>query len=148
VGGSFGPIHYYKNDGGHGFIDWTARSGLERVSQVFAIVAADYDNDGFLDLFICRPFDHYLLYRNNGDGTFKDVTKASGLLDPWHPGELAVSWIPSFADVNNDGRLDLFIAQWAFKLPFVSNVMAKPRMDSVLFIQENGRFVDRTKEYG
>jgi hypothetical protein len=76
------------------------------------------------------------------------VTKESGLLDTWSPDSLAVTWIPSFADVNNDGKLDLFLSQWAFKLPLVKNVMAKPRMDSALFIQENGRFVNRTREYG
>jgi hypothetical protein len=148
TGGSFGPVRYYQNDHGRGFIDRTAESGLGKVSQVFAIVPVDYDGDGRFDLFICRPFSHYVLYRNQGDGSFADVTEASGLLDTWKPDSLAVTWIPSFADVNNDGKLDLFLAQWAFKLPFVKNVMAKPRMDSALFIQENGRFVNRTKEYG
>jgi hypothetical protein len=148
TGGSFGPVHLYKNDQGRRFIDITEQSGLAGVSQVFAIVPADYDNDGFVDLFICRPFDHYVLYRNKGNGTFEDVTRASGLLDTWDPGSLAVTWIPSFTDVNNDGKLDLFLSQWAFKLPLVTNVMARPRMDSALFIQENGKFVNRTKEYG
>jgi hypothetical protein len=148
TGGSYGPVRYYKNDHGRGFIDRTIESGLNKVSQVFAIVAADYDNDGLPDLFICRPFDHYVLYRNVGGGTFVDVTKESGLLDAWSPEQLAVTWIPSFADVNNDGRLDLFLAQWAFKMPFTRGVLGKPRMDSTLFIQENGRFVDRTREYG
>ena len=148
TGGSFGPVHLYKNDGGRRFIDVTEQSGLAGISQIFAIVPVDYDNDGAIDLFICRPFDHYLLLRNRGNGTFEDVTRSSGLLDSWHPGSLAVTWIPAFADVNNDGKLDLFLAQWAFKLPLVANVMARPRMDSALFIQENGRFVNRTREYG
>jgi len=148
TGGSFGPVRFYKNDHGRGFIDKTAESGLTNATQVFAIVAGDYDNDGSPDLFICRPFDHFLLYHNNGKGVFTDVTAASGLLDTWRPDSLAVTWIPTWADVNNDGKLDLFLAQWAFRLPFVTNVMAKPRMDSALFIQENGKFVNRTKEYG
>jgi len=50
--------------------------------------------------------------------------------------------------VNNDGQLDVFVAQWGFKMPFVKNLMARPRMDSRLYINENGHFVDRTKEYG
>ena len=148
TGGSYGPVRYYKNDRGNRFIDLSVESGLSPVTQVLAIVAADYDNDGLVDLFFCRPLDRYYLYRNLGGGKFADVTRESGLLDAWKPGELAVSWFPSFGDVNNDGKLDFMLTQWAFKMPFMKGVMAKPRMDSVLFIQENGKFVDRTREYG
>jgi len=149
TGGSYGPVRFYKNDHGHGFIDKTVGSGLEKVSQILVIVAADYDNDGLPDLLIARPFDHYVLYRNNGNGTFSDVTRESGLLDLWKEGNLAATWIPSFADVNNDGKLDIFLAQWSLGLPFANGgPLARPRMDSALFIQENGRFVNRTKDWG
>lgn len=148
VGDSYGPIHFYRNDGGRRFVDKTAESGLSGVSQAFAIVPVDYDNDGHMDLFIGRPFAHYVLYRNNGNGTFTDVTEASGLLDGWKADGIAVTWFPAFADVNNDGKLDLFLAQWGMKLPFSSGIMSKPRQDSKLYIQENGKFVDRTREYG
>jgi hypothetical protein len=148
AGGTYGPIRFYHNDHGRRFVEVTRQVGLENVGQIFAITPADYDNDGWVDLFIGRPFTHYLLFHNNGDGTFTDVTQQSGLLDPKQAAQIAVTWIPSWADVNNDGKLDLFLAQWAFKMPFLSGVMAKPRMDSVLLINENGRFVDRTREYG
>jgi hypothetical protein len=148
VGGSYEPIQFYHNDGGRRFLEKTAESGLKGVSQVFAIVPVDYDNDGHMDLFIGRPFAHYVLYRNNGDGTFTDVTESCGLLDGWKGDGIAATWVPAFADVNNDGKLDLFLAQWGMKVPFSTGIMAKPREDSKLYIQENGRFVDRTREYG
>jgi FG-GAP-like repeat/ASPIC and UnbV/FG-GAP repeat len=148
VGGSYEPVHFYHNDGGRGFVDRTAESGLAGVSQVFAIVPVDYDNDGHMDLFIGRPFSHYVLYRNNGNGTFTDVTASSGLLDGWNAEKIGATWVPAFADVNNDGKLDLFLAQWAMKIPFSTGIMARGREDSKLYIQENGRFVDRTREYG
>lgn len=148
VGGSYEPVHFYHNDGGRGFVDRTAESGLTGVSQVFAIVPVDYDNDGHMDLFFSRPFAHYALYRNNGDGTFTDVTATLGLLDGRRAGGIASTWIPSFADVDNDGKLDLFLAQLGMKIPFSTGILSEPREDSRLYIQENGRFIDRTREYG
>ena len=147
TGGGFDVVTYYKNDHGSGFIDKTEEVGLWGIKQPFIITAADYDNDGWLDLFIGRPFGNYMLFRNNGDGTFTDITAFSGLLYGRPVGEIAATWVSAWADVNNDGYVDLFLAQWGFKMPFVKGLLAKPRMDSKLFINEKGYFVDRTKEY-
>ncbi len=81
TGGSFEDVRYYRNDGGRKFVDQTAAAGLEGITQPFVITAADYDNDGWMDVFFARPFGNYSLYRNNRDGTFTDVTQAAGLLD-------------------------------------------------------------------
>jgi hypothetical protein len=148
TGGGFEEVKFYKNDSGIRFIDKTVEAGLGGIKQPFMITAADYDNDGWMDLFICRPFGRFQLFRNNRDGTFSDVTESTGLLDGLGDGEIAATWVPAWGDVNNDGYLDLFLAQWGMKLPLVSGVMAKPRMDSRLFINTKGHFVDRTKEYG
>jgi hypothetical protein len=148
TGGGFEEVHYFKNVRGERFEDITEQVGLAGVKQPFMITAADYDNDGWQDLFICRPFGRYQLFHNNGDGTFTDVTASSGLLDVLGDAEIAATWVPAWGDVNNDGYLDLFLAQWGMKLPWVRGVMAKPRMDSKLLINKNGRFVDGTKEYG
>lgn len=148
TGGGFEEVHYFKNVNGERFVDITEQVGLAGIKQPFMITAADYDNDGWQDLFICRPFGRYQLFHNNGDGTFSDVTEASGLLDALGDREIAATWVPAWGDVNNDGKLDLFLAQWGLKLPFVRGLMAKPRMDSKLLINENGRFVDRTEVYG
>lgn len=148
TGGSFQTVRYYKNMQGVTFSDQTDAVGLGGITQPFILTAVDYDNDGWMDLFICRPFDHFLLFRNNQDGTFTDVTAASGLLDTLQDGQIAATWVPAWGDVNNDGHLDLFLAQWALKLPFVKGLLAKPRMDSKLFMNENGHFVDKTAAYG
>ena len=148
TGGGFEEVHYFKNIRGERYEDVTGKVGLAGIKQPFMITAADYDNDGWQDLFICRPFGHFQLFHNDGDGTFTDVTASSGLLDALGDAEIAATWVPAWGDVNNDGHLDLFLAQWGLRLPFVRGVMAKPRMDSKLLINENGRFVDRTKEYG
>src|SRR5262249_46702825 len=131
------------------FIARTKEVGLAGVKQAFIITAADYDNDGWMDLFVSRPFGTFALFKNNGDGTFTDVTASSGLLDgKSNNDEIAATWVSAWGDVNNDGYLDLFLAQWGFKMPFVKGILSKPRMDSKLFIYEDGRFVDRTEEYG
>ncbi|HMG74274.1 MAG TPA: CRTAC1 family protein [Pyrinomonadaceae bacterium] len=148
TGGNFDSVKFYKNDDGRKFIDRTEAAGLGGIKQPFVITSADYDNDGWPDLFFARPFGNYALFRNNRDGTFTDVTDVSGLLDAKPADHIAATWVAAWSDVDNDGDLDLFLAQWGFKMPFVRNLMAKPRMDSTLFINENGHFVDRTQEFG
>jgi len=147
TGGSFDDVRYYANLHGTDFVDRTVEVGLANVKQPFIIVAADYDNDGWVDLFISRPFGRYALFRNV-NGHFQDVTAASGLLNGLQDDEITATWVPAFADVNNDGYLDLFVAQWGFRMPFVRNLMARPRSDSKLFINDHGIFKDRTAEFG
>ena len=67
----------------------------------------DYDNDGFDDLFITY-WGQNLLYRNNGDGTFTDVTEKAGLLDA--TARCATGC--TFLDYDRDGQLDLFVANY------------------------------------
>jgi hypothetical protein len=148
TGGNFDLVKFYHNERGQKFTDRTAEVGLDGIKQPFVITAADYDNDGWVDVFFARPFGNYALYRNRGDGTFEDMTAKSGLLDAKPADHIAATWVAAWADVDNDGDLDLFLAQWGFRIPLVKNLMAKPRMDSTLFINEGGRFVDRTKQWG
>jgi hypothetical protein len=95
---------------GKGFVDKTEESGLKGIVSGLNCIHADYDNDGNIDIFILRGAwlgsggNHpNSLLKNNGDGTFTDVTKIAGLLS-FHPTQTA-----AWADVNNDGFLDLFI---------------------------------------
>lgn len=140
-------VHYYRNEGGARFTDRTDQDGLTSAVQPFTMAAVDYDGDGWMDLFVSRPFTHYQLFRNRG-GVFTDVTAASGLLDAKPAGAIAATWVVGWGDVDNDGDLDLFLSQWAFKLPFVRGVMAVPRMDSKLFVNTGGRFRDATADFG
>jgi hypothetical protein len=148
TGGNFDLVKFYRNEGGRGFTDRTDEAGLGDIKQPFVISSADYDNDGWVDIFFARPFGNYALYRNRGDGTFADVTASSGLLGAKPPDHIAATWVAAWGDVDNDGDLDLFLAQWGFKLPLVKNLMAKPRMDSALFVNEGGRFSELTEQWG
>ena len=69
----------YKNNRDGTFTDVTRKAGLFRTGYANGVTVADYNNDGFDDIFITY-WGQNVLYRNNGDGTFTDVTKAAGLL--------------------------------------------------------------------
>ncbi|MHA4806843.1 FG-GAP-like repeat-containing protein [Flavitalea flava] len=104
------PMRYYRNNADGSFTDVSDSSGLGYLNGGLNIMQTDYNNDGFKDIFVLRGGwkgrfgkNPNSLLRNNGDGTFTDVTKASGLLS-FHPSQTA-----TWADFNNDGWLDLFI---------------------------------------
>ena len=97
----------YKNNRDGTFTDVTAKSGLGRQGWACGVTVADYNNDGFDDIFVSY-WGQNVLYRNNGDGTFTDVTKEAGLLLPqrhWTTG-------CCFVDYNRDGHLDLFLSTY------------------------------------
>jgi tetratricopeptide (TPR) repeat protein len=148
----FGHLHYYRNERDEGsphFVEATAEAGLAGVTQPLSVSAADYDNDGAVDLLAVRPFDHFALLRNDGHGRFADRTAASGLLDTKPADTMATSWFAAWADVDGDGDLDLFISAWAFRVPFASGLVAKPRLDSKLYVNDGGgHFHDATADFG
>ncbi|HYK88936.1 MAG TPA: VCBS repeat-containing protein, partial [Acidobacteriota bacterium] len=97
----------YRNNRDGTFTDVTDRAGLRRTGWASGVCVGDYDNDGFLDLFITY-YGANVLYRNRGDGSFEDVTAKAGLLNTgtrWGSG-------CSFVDYDRDGRLDLFVANY------------------------------------
>lgn len=96
----------YRNKGDGTFVDATAAAGLQQ-NQGYGMgcLAADYDNDGDADLYLTN-FGKNQLYRNNGDGTFADVTSRAGVGD----GNWSVS--ASFGDFDLDGHLDLYVANY------------------------------------
>jgi hypothetical protein len=99
---------FYRNKGDGTFEERTKEAGLVGQLGGLYCVQADYDNDGHLDVFICRgAWMQYgmqpSLLRNNGEGGFVDVTEKAGLLAPVNSN--SACW----ADYDNDGRLDLFV---------------------------------------
>ncbi len=106
----------FRNDGDGHFTDVTEQAGLAGMGYDIGVAVADYDNDGWPDLFVAGVHRN-TLYHNNGDGTFTDITAKAGLNKPdpkfgplWSVGAV---WV----DVNNDGLLDLFVVnylQWNF----------------------------------
>jgi tetratricopeptide (TPR) repeat protein len=105
---SCGPMHYFSNNGDGTFAERTSAAGLDGQLGGLNMVQTDYNNDGCKDILVLRggwevPQRKSLL-RNNCDGTFTDVTAASGLAKPATSTQTA-----AWADINNDGWLDLFV---------------------------------------
>ncbi len=104
----------YRNNGDGTFTDVTAGSGLDAPTGYgMGVSVADYNNDGRADLYITAYGGNHL-FRNNGNGTFTDVTHAAGIADlhgmaagepPW---PLSAAW----GDYDNDGHLDLFVCHY------------------------------------
>ncbi|MHC4668367.1 MAG: CRTAC1 family protein [Planctomycetota bacterium] len=87
------------------FTEVTAKSGIEARGYGMGVIAGDYDNDGWTDLYVTN-FGSNQLLRNQGDGTFRDVTAAAGADDPrW-------STSAAFVDFDRDGWLDLYVCAY------------------------------------
>lgn len=101
----------FRNNGDGTFTDVTEEAGLAGIGYSMGVAAGDYDNDGFVDLYI-TGFNRNQLFHNNGDGTFTDVTEKAGVtgIIPKHgkAWSVAAGWF----DYNNDGRLDLFVVNY------------------------------------
>ena len=102
----------FRNEGNGKFTDVTERAGLVGKGYDNGAAVGDYDNDGYPDLFVAGVHGR-TLYHNNGDGTFTDVTKKAGL-DNWNDPQYGPLWsvAAAWVDVNNDGLLDLFVANY------------------------------------
>ncbi|HYT23830.1 MAG TPA: CRTAC1 family protein [Candidatus Polarisedimenticolia bacterium] len=148
----------YRNNGDGSFTDVTEKAGVAAPGWASSAVWFDYDNDGRMDLFVCRfgdsgksnnkycenewtgersycipsvyPRVRSWLFHNNGDGTFKDVSEESGIAR-----SLGKAWGVVATDVNNDGWMDLFVAN--------------DTVENFLFLNKrNGKFADIGLESG
>lgn len=151
----YGRSILYRNNGDGTFTDVTEKAGVGAPGWATSAVWFDYDNDGRLDLFVCqfvksdkplictvdeKGLHHYCiprifdpapswLFHNNGDGTFTDVSKESGIGE-----HLGKAWGVVATDVNNDGRMDLFVAN--------------DTVPNFLFINRDGHFEETAFEAG
>ncbi|MDQ3804419.1 MAG: CRTAC1 family protein [Acidobacteriota bacterium] len=95
----------YRNRGDGTFTDVTDKAGVGDIGWGMGAAVADYNNDGFDDIYVTCVGPNRLL-KNNGDGTFADVTQKAGVGDPrWSAGA-------SFVDFDHDGHLDLFVSNY------------------------------------
>jgi len=150
---NYGSNTLFHNNGNGTFTDVTEKSGLATNKWSVSAVWLDYNNDGLLDVYVGN-YLHYddgkfrdfypaqgypgplsysgvpdVLYRNNGDGTFSDVTKEAGV---YKPNGRAMS--VTAADFNNDGFMDIFVANDAMENYFFENT-------------GKGTFVEKAVEY-
>jgi enediyne biosynthesis protein E4 len=145
-----------RNRGDGTFEDITARSGIRHQGYGMGACAADYDNDGWVDLYITNVGPN-VLYRNRGDGTFEDVTARAGVAgDLW-------STSCAFADLDRDGHLDLFVTNYVDitgdpdrfcghtrpPLRVYCHPLNFPPLPNVLYRNRgDGRFADDTERAG
>ncbi len=107
----FDPAYWnrlYRQNKEGTFTDVTEFAGLARAGEEnygMGVATGDYNNDGFTDLYV-TSYGHNVLYRNNGNGTFADVTAGAGV------GAAGWSASAGFFDYDNDGRLDLFVTRY------------------------------------
>jgi enediyne biosynthesis protein E4 len=154
---SYNGCTLFRNNGDGTFIDVTLKSGIVTPGWATSAVWFDYDNDGWLDLFVCRfvefnkaanqfcgnggtgerhycipriyPPAHSWLFRNNRDGTFTDVSAQAGI-----DSGLGKAWGVVATDVNNDGWIDLFVAN--------------DTAPNFLWVNHQGKFKDEGVEAG
>jgi len=97
----------YRNNGDGTFTDVTARSGIRSDGTIFfGVAVGDFDNDGYPDIYL-TGYRHSVLYHNNGDGTFTDVTARAGVGNDGNWGT-AAGWF----DYDRDGKLDLLVVNY------------------------------------
>ncbi len=104
-----GPNVLYRNDGNGHFTDWTKRAGVGDAGRGQSAIVVDLDHDGDLDLFVVNEVSQEgdppsRLYRNRGDGSFVEITEASGFEPDGVTGRSG-----TFGDLDDDGDVDLFL---------------------------------------
>ena len=142
-------------DGALHFTDVTRQSGIVALGYGMRVAAADFNNDGWRDLYVTNLGSNQML-RNNGDGTFTDVTKQAGTDDPrW-------STSATFLDYDKDGWLDLFVTNYVdfssgMKRECYANTSARdycgpdaydPVVDRLFHNKGGGSFEDVTEASG
>ena len=127
-----GQMRFYRNVGEGDFVEATAQAGLTGLRGGLNLVQADYDNDGDVDVFVTRGAwlakvgrHPNSLIRNEGNGTFRDVTLAAGLGEVHYPSKTA-----AWADYDLDGDLDLFVGNEATNDMVASNQLFRNEGDA------------------
>lgn len=141
VTGGESDVGYFINEGPDGFVECAGPAGIARGSDwSVGVSSADFDNDGDRDLLLLNTRTNRLL-RNLGDGSFEDITSESGLKDEGRSG--AASW----ADIDHDGLLDLFVANLAEDFVMIPNPQLNGGRSSMYRNLGGGVFEDMTSRF-
>ena len=146
VGNEDVKAQLFLNDGKGRFTDVAPKAGIDRQTFPKGVAAGDYDNDGFVDLYVSNYDGANQLYRNNGNGTFTERAAAAGVPGA---GRGFATW---FFDYDNDGWLDLFVTSYFMSVDDTARTyLGLPHNAPTLKLYRNtgrGTFDDVTKSVG
>ena len=144
VGNENGPAQLFLNKGNGTFQDISHSAGVDRNAFSKGVATADYDNDGWPDLFVSNLTGPNFLYHNNHDNTFTEVSAQAGVQQPTHG---FATW---FFDYDNDGWPDLFVTSYYLSVDEVARTyLGLPPNATSLKLYKNmgdGTFRDVTVE--
>ncbi len=139
----------YRNEGNFKFTEVTEKAGVGDMGYGLGVAVGDYDNDGYLDLYL-NNYGPNVLYHNNGNGTFTDVTEKAGVANGFKVGAGTC-----FLDMDKDGDVDLYVSnylEWTYDkhVSFAQSgvpVYANPRFypavpDNIFRNNSDGTFTD------
>jgi cytochrome oxidase Cu insertion factor (SCO1/SenC/PrrC family)/tetratricopeptide (TPR) repeat protein len=147
AGSENGPSQFFRNKGDGTFEDISHAAGVDTVAFTKGVAAADYDADGFVDLYVSNLYRGNFLYHNEGNGTFREVSERAGVRQP--QSQSFATW---FFDYDNDGRPDLFAASYFFSVDeSLRSILGLPRSAETAKLYRNrgdGTFEDVTTATG
>jgi hypothetical protein len=147
VGNENGPSQLFRNRGDGTFEDISHSSGVDRTAFTKAVVAGDYDNDGYVDFYVSNLYGGNFLYHNNHDRTFTEVSEQAHVHQP--QSQSFAAW---FFDYDNDGWPDLFVTSFFFSVDeTLRSYLELPHHVETLKLYKNlrnGTFKDVTTEVG
>ncbi len=146
IGNENSPSQLFRNRGDGTFEDISHAAGIDKVAFTKGVTVADYDNDGYMDIYMSNVTGANFLYHNNHDGTFTEVGRLAGVQAPYY------SFATWFFDYDNDGWPDLFVNCYFSSMDDVlrSN-LGQPYLTETVKLYRNlhnGTFEDVTAQTG
>jgi len=147
VGNENGPSQLFLNKRDGTFEDISHSAGVDKITFTKGVVAADYDNDGYVDFYVSNLYGGNFLYHNNHDRTFTEVSEKAGVHQP--QSQSFATW---FFDYDNDGWPDIFVTSYFFSVDeALRSYLSLPHNVETFKLyknMKNGTFKDVTAEVG